>query len=118
MSMRQPQFPDYRPQGSRSARHRLVRRPDGNGACLSSREIVPAGYVAVLRGDGLGSTAAADRRERPTRTTTSTRTSGRELSGGDNQLAIWRDGVLIIFKGVHRDSATGEADTVAFALPD
>jgi outer membrane protein assembly factor BamB len=37
---------------------------------------------------------------------------------GDNQLAIWRDDLLIIFKAVHRDSTTGEADTVAFALPD
>lgn len=36
---------------------------------------------------------------------------------GDNQLAIWRDGLLIIFRAVHRDSTTGEADTVAFALP-
>jgi outer membrane protein assembly factor BamB len=37
---------------------------------------------------------------------------------GDNQLAIWRDGLFIIFKGVHREATTGEADTVAFALPD
>ncbi|MDQ3789472.1 MAG: PQQ-like beta-propeller repeat protein, partial [Actinomycetota bacterium] len=36
---------------------------------------------------------------------------------GDNQLAFWRDGVLVIFRAVHRDSTTGEADTVAFALP-
>lgn len=29
----------------------------GNGACLSSREVSQEGYVAVLRGDGLGSKA-------------------------------------------------------------
>lgn len=36
--------------------------------------------------------------------------------GGDNHDAIWRDGLFIMFKTVHRVSTEGEADTVAFTL--
>ncbi|UVS80464.1 PQQ-like beta-propeller repeat protein [Actinokineospora sp. UTMC 2448] len=36
---------------------------------------------------------------------------------GDNQLAFLRDGLFVVFTGVHRASSVGDVDTVAFALP-
>lgn len=36
---------------------------------------------------------------------------------GDNQQAVWRDGLFIIFSNTHRTATQGEPDTVAFTLP-
>lgn len=38
--------------------------------------------------------------------------------GDDNQQAVWRDGLFIIFSNTHRAATQEEPDTVAFTLPN
>ncbi|HEX2132544.1 MAG TPA: PQQ-binding-like beta-propeller repeat protein [Actinophytocola sp.] len=38
--------------------------------------------------------------------------------GGENEQAVWRDGLFIMFGMIHRTATTGDVETVAFTLPE